>query len=250
MVSAYDLIVAGLSVLVSLGTVVVCLRKRIFLKYPLVNLYLAVSVVFTVGCYYLYRTEGYSSLAYFYFYYTWDAVASIIGYVLVASFFDQMFRPSAFRPYVRPTLALFFLGVLVVSGVFVSKHVGQGYFYSKFAMEFQQNMFFVGVLLTFLLWVSMSYLRAESRRFVLLVSGLGIYFSAHAVNYAFQQLFPYPLVTTALTKVPPVAYTVMVLLWLYTFLRVPEGEPAYVPQQGTAADRPAYAAAVAGRGRD
>jgi len=89
---------------------------------------------------------------------------------------------------VRPTLALFFLGILVVTGVFVSRNLGQPYFYSRFANEFQQNMFFVGVLLTFLLWISMTYLRSESRRFVLLVSGLGIYFSAHAVNYALQFL--------------------------------------------------------------
>ncbi|MCI0403540.1 MAG: hypothetical protein L0212_08460, partial [Acidobacteria bacterium] len=117
-----------------------------------------------------------------------------------------------------------------------------------FLREFQQNMFFVGVLLTFLLWVSMAYLRAESRRFVLLVSGLGVYFSAHAVNYAFQNLFPSPVVAAALTKVPPIAYTVMVSLWLYTFLRVPEGEPAYVPQ-GAAAEKPVYVVASAGRGQ-
>lgn len=249
MVSTYDLIVAGLSVLLSLAVVGVCLYRRSSRRYFFLNFYLIASVVFTLGLYYLYRTEGYGSLAYYYFYFGADAVQNIVGYLLIASFFDQMFRPSLFRPYVRPTLAFFFFGVVGVSAIFVSRHVSQDYFYSRFANEFQQNMFFVGVLLTFLLWVSMSYLRAESRRFVLLVSGLGIYFSAHAVNYALQFLLKSDAATALLTKVPPIAYTVMVSLWLYTFLRVPEGEPAYVPQEGTAAEKPAYVVASAGRGR-
>ena len=88
----------------------------------------------------------------------------------------------------------------------------------------------------------MNYLQAESRRFVLIVSGLGIYFSAHAANYAFQYLFPYRAVVDALTKVPPIAYTFMVVLWLYTFLRVPEAEPAV---RATARTRPQVAMARA-----
>lgn len=247
MVSTYDLIVAGLSVLVSLGAVGVCLRRRLFLGYLFLNLYLVASIIFTVGCYYLYRTEGYGSIAYFYFYYTADGIQNVIGYLLIGSFFDYMFRQSSFRPYVRPTLAIFFLGIIAVSGVIISRSVDH-FSAAAFLRELQQNMFFVGVLLTFLLWISMTYLRAESRRFVLLVSGLGIYFSAHAVNYAIQNLFPSPAVAAALTKVPPIAYTLMVSLWLYTFLRVPEGEPAYLPQ-GKKAERPALAVAGAGRGQ-
>jgi hypothetical protein len=248
-VGTYDLIVAGLSVLVSLSTVVVCLRQRVFVRHLFVNLYLISSLAFTLGSLYVIRTEGYSSQVYFYFYYTADAIQNVIGYLLIGGFFAYLFRESVFRPYVGPTLGLFFLGVAGISGLFVSKHVGQPYFYSRFANEFQQNMFFVGVLLTFLLWISMTYLRSESRRFVLLLSGLGIYFSAHAVNYALQFLLKSDAATAALTKVPPIAYTVMVSLWLYTFLRVPEGEAAYVPQEGTAAKKPVYVVASAGRGQ-
>jgi hypothetical protein len=227
----------------------VCLRRGLFTKFLFLNLYLISSILFTAGLYYIYRTDGYGSLLYYYFYYTSDGIQNLVGYLLIASFFAYMFRESAFRPYVRPVLGLFFFGIIAVSAVFVSRHVGKEYLYSRFAMEFQQNMFFVGVLLTFLLWISMTYLRAESRRFVLLVSGLGIYFSAHAVNYAFQHLFANAAVASALTKVPPIAYTLMVSLWLYTFLRVPEGEVAYVPQEGTEAKKPAYVVASAGRGQ-
>ena len=225
MVSTYDLVVASVSVLLSLATVIVCLWRRCFLRYVFLNLYLIASMGFTIGCHYVVQTSGYTSLPYFYFYYTADAILNIIGYLLVASFFDQMFRRSILRPYVRPTLAIFFLGVVGVSGLFISRNVS--HLYSRFVIEFEQNMFFVGVLLTFLLWISMSYLRAESRRFVLLVSGLGIYFSAHAANYALQFLFRG--LADVLASVPPFAYTFMVLLWLYTFWGVPEGEPMVEP---------------------
>lgn len=225
MIGTYDLIVALLSVAIALGAVGVCLRQRCFRRYLFVNLYLLSSVWFTLGSLYLIRTQGYNSLSYFYFYYTGDAIQNIIGYLLIAAFFDQMFRRSMFHSYVRPTLAIFFLLVVGISALFVWRNYST--LYSSFLIELQQNMFFVGVLLTFLLWLSMNYLHAESRRFVLLVSGLGIYFSAHAVNYALQ--FLSSGLKNALTMVPPLAYTLMVALWLYTFWRVPEGEAAVAP---------------------
>ncbi|MFQ5695941.1 MAG: hypothetical protein ACE5HB_08125, partial [Terriglobia bacterium] len=107
---------------------------------------------------------------------------------------------------------------------------------SRFVYEFQQNMYFVGVLLTFLLWISMSYLQAESRRFVLLVSGLGIYFSSHAVTYALKFLFP---TFAQVQNVPPLAFCLTVSLWLYTFLRVSEDVPAAVPRAVRAGPREA-----------
>lgn len=227
MIGTYELVVALLSVAMSLSVMGVCLWTRSFRRYVFLNLYLLISLTHTIGSLYTIKTFGYDSLTYFYFYYTGDAVGSTIGYLLIASFFDHMFRHSVFRPYVRPTLGFFFLLVVVISSLFVIRNYSQ--LYSRFLFELQQNMFFVGVLLTFLLWIAMNYLRAESRRFVLLVSGLGIYFSAHAANYALRFLFPsptHPNLVEILSRVPPVAYTFMVSLWLYTFWRVPEGEAA------------------------
>lgn len=225
MLGIYEVIVEMLSVVIALGIVGLCLRYGWFTRYLSLNSWLLAVVVFTSGCYYVRTVYGYTSPEYFYFYYTGDAVATIALYLLIGSFFDRLLRESVFHKYVRPTLAFFFLMVVGVSGLFVSRSMDN--LYSRFGIELQQNMFFVGLLLTFLLWISMSYLRAESRRFVLLVSGLGIYFSAHAVSYALQFLFSG--LKEIWLLVPPLAYTLMVSLWLYTFLRVPEGEPAAEP---------------------
>ncbi|MBI4461780.1 MAG: hypothetical protein HY653_02635 [Acidobacteria bacterium] len=225
MIGTYDYVIAALSVLLSLGTALVCLRQQLFYRYFLLNLYLIVSTIFTLATQYLIHTAGYTSIEYFYFYYTGDAIGTIVGYLAIASLFDQMLRHSILSRYVRPTLGIFFLLVVVISGVFISRSVD--HLYSRFVIEFQQNMYFVGVLLTFLLWLSMSYLGAETRRFALLVSGLGIYFAAHACNYAARFLFPG--MADLATRIPPLAYNLMILVWFYTFLRIPEGEPAAVP---------------------
>lgn len=232
MIGAYEVTILWLSVILALAVAVVCVRNKCFLRYFFLNSYLLFFTAHTLGGFYLLRTQGYNSLSYFHFYYTGDAILSVIGYLLVASFFDQLLRGSIFRPYVRPTLAIFFFLVIGVSGVFVLRNYS--HLYSRFVIEFEQNMFFVGVLLTFLLWISMSYLQAESRRFVLLVSGLGIYFSAHAANYALRFLFPgptHPNLLEILSRVPPLAYTFMVVLWLYAFWRVPEAEVAVEPAE-------------------
>jgi len=229
-IGSYELFVATLGVVLSLGTVGVCLYRRSFLRYFFLNAYLLSSVVFMVVLYYVYRTEGYDSPSYFYAYYVGDGLFNVFGYLLIASFFDRLLRESVFHKYIRPTLLLSFLLVVGVSGRFISSNVDR--LASRFVYEFQQNMFFVGVLLTFLLWISINYLHAESRRFVLLVSGLGIYFSAHAANYALQYLVP--ALGPILTKIPPLAYNLMALLWLYTFWRVAEDEVAVLEAPGEA----------------
>jgi hypothetical protein len=203
----------------------VCLYAKSFLRYFVLNLYLLVNLLFTLGCYYVYLIYGYESAQYYYFYFLGDAIQNIAGYLLIASFFDRLLRESAFHKYVRPTLAICFLLIAGISAFFIAGSVGR--LYSEFVLELQQNLYFVGVLLTFLLWMSVSYLDVRSRRFTLLVSGLGIYFAAHAASYALRFLFSG--LEAPMTAVPPLAYNFMVGLWLYTFLRVPEEEVAVQP---------------------
>jgi len=225
MLSTYQYVVAALSVILSLGTVIVCVRQKCFYRYFFLNLYLLLITISTLAGQYLIHTVGYTSAQYFYFYFTSDAITNIICYLVIGAFFDQMFRQSFFARYVRPTLAFFFLLVILITGLYIARSTD--HLFSRFVLEFQQNMYFVGVLLTFLLWMSMMYLGAETRRFALLVSGLGIYFTAHAASYAAS--FLSTSAQSFALQIPPVAYTLMTLVWLYTFLRVPEGEAAVEP---------------------
>ncbi len=225
MVGTYDLVIEVLGAVLALGVVVICARQGFFNRYLFLNVYLLTNVVFTLGCYYVRSLYGYRSVEYFDFYYTGDAIPNIVGYLVIGSFFDRLLRHSTFHRYVRPTLTIFFVLIAGISAFFIAGSVDR--LYPRFVIELQQNLYFVGALLTFLLWMAVSYLDVQSRRFTLLVSGLGIYFAAHAANYAIRFLFP--SLSTLTLVVPPLAYNFMVGLWLYTFLRVPEEEVAVQP---------------------
>ncbi len=225
MVGTYELSIEVLSVLLALGVVVISTRQGFFNRYLFLNVYLLTNVGFTLGCYYVRSLYGYRSVEYFDFYYTGDAIPNIVGYLVIGSFFDRLLRHSTFHRYVRPTLTIFFVLIAGISAFFIAGSVDR--LYPRFVIELQQNLYFVGVLLTFLFLMSVSYLDVRNRRFTLLVSGLGIYFAAHAANYAIRFLFPSLSALTLI--VPPLAYNFMVGLWLYTFLRVPEEEVAVQP---------------------
>ncbi len=225
MAATYELSVEIASVVLALTSVGVCLLSRCFRRYVFLNLYLLMCTGFSIGNYYVRSLYGYTSEQYYYFYFMGDAVMMFVAYLVIGSFFDHLFRHSVFCSYIRPALVFLFLLVVGISGLFISRSVG--HFYSGFVIELEQNMYFVGVVLTFLLWISMSYLGAQNRRFVLLVAGMGTLFAAHAANYAVRFLFPSLSALTLL--VPPLAYNFMVGLRLYTFLRVPEEEVGVQP---------------------
>ena len=54
---------------------------------------------------------------------------------------------------------------------------------TKFVMELSQNLYFVGVVLTYVLWGAMMKLRENRTRLMQLVLSMGVYFSAFAGSY-------------------------------------------------------------------
>jgi hypothetical protein len=86
-------------------------------------------------------------------------------------------------------------------------------------VELSQNLYFVGVVLTYVLWGAVVKLRETRTRLVQLVLALGIYFSASAAAYALRNMFPSLAVTHF---IPPLAGTFLPLAWAYTFWKVSE----------------------------
>lgn len=91
---------------------------------------------------------------------------------------------------------------------------------SRFVVELSQNLYFVGVVLTYVLWGAVMQLRETRARIVQLVLSLGVFFSAHAVIYAARHLFPQyaPWFSWA----PAMLGLILPLAWAYTFTMVPE----------------------------
>jgi hypothetical protein len=91
---------------------------------------------------------------------------------------------------------------------------------TKFAFELSQNLYFVGLLLTYILWGAMLKLRETRALLVQLVLSLGVYFSASAASYAMSNLDPH--FVSYLRYLMPAMGCLLPLSWAYAFWRVPD----------------------------
>lgn len=204
-----------------------CVRRSWFRKYLFLNLFLIFNTAADLVRWWTYYSYGFTSLRYFYIYLYTDVALVFFTYLLVLSFYDNVFRHSIFRRYVRRTLGLLFLVLVAISAIALRHSTDQ--FFSRLFFELEQNLYFAGLLLNSLLWISLNHLRVESKRLALLATGLGIMFASHAAKYSFHYLFQGTALSTVATSIPPFAYLLMLSLWAYTFLRVPEDVPAAEP---------------------
>jgi hypothetical protein len=91
---------------------------------------------------------------------------------------------------------------------------------TSFAFELSQNLYFVGLILTYILWAAVVKLRELRAHVIQLVLSLGLYFSAFAASYAISNLRPglYP----HMCYLVPIMGCLLPLSWAYTFWRVPQ----------------------------
>jgi hypothetical protein len=91
---------------------------------------------------------------------------------------------------------------------------------THFAFELSQNLYFVGLVLTYVLWGAILKLRESRALLVQLVLSLGVYFSAFAASYAISNLNP--TLFSYIHYLVPVFGCLLPLAWAYAFWRVPE----------------------------
>jgi lipopolysaccharide export LptBFGC system permease protein LptF len=89
---------------------------------------------------------------------------------------------------------------------------------TTFAYELSQNLYFVGLVLTYVLWGAVVKLRETRTRLVQIILSLGLYFSAYAACYALGNLSTRYSVVQYLSGtigcLLPLAWTVT--MWRYT----------------------------------
>jgi hypothetical protein len=200
--------------------VVVCLafHKDTF-RYFSLNLYMLAAALVTVGHYFTFHTYGFSSLQYRYFYYYSESLLIVLIYFTVMELYQHVFREMNVSRYIRGAAALLLIGTAFFSYAVVRQN--KDHLTSHFVVELGQNLYFVGVVLTYLLWGAILKLRETRTRLIQLVLALGVYFSATAGTYALRNLFP-GLQEAVLRWVPPLIGTWLPLAWAYTFSKVPE----------------------------
>jgi hypothetical protein len=133
--------------------------------------------------------------------------------------YQHVFREMNVSRYIRGAAALLLIATAFFSYAVVRQN--KDHLTSHFVVELGQNLYFVGVVLTYLLWGAILKLRETRTRLIQLVLALGVYFSATAGTYALRNLFP-GLQEAVLRWVPPLIGTWLPLAWAYTFSKIPE----------------------------
>jgi hypothetical protein len=195
-----------------------CLIKRkAYTKHFTILIFLSASITVSVARYFILVASGLKSSSYFYFYYYSDAVLTLCLYFVLMSFYSQVFSQMGVGKMLRAA-ALLVLGMTAL----ISQHMvssSSDRLLTKFAYELSQNLYFVGVVLTYVLWGAMMKLHENRTRLMQLVLGLGVFLSAFAGSYALRNMYPDLAIWRYFIHIMAVWLPAS---WAYTFLRVPE----------------------------
>ncbi len=204
--------------LLEAGVVVCAVKSHSFRRYIFLNLYMALCFLVSVGRYQVLSHSGVASREYTYFYFYSDALLTIGLYFALLNLYSLVFDEMKVERYLRLGAILLLAGTAWFSYAVVQQSSHR--ILSHFAYELSQNLYFVGLILTYALWGAILKLRETRARLIQLVLALGVYFSAFAAKYALQNLYPQ---VTLLHHLTPLLGCVLPAAWAYCFLRVSEG---------------------------
>ena len=169
--------------------VIVCaLSRHSFRRYLCLNLYMLSSLLVSAGRYWALSHYGLRSNEYKYFYFYSDAVLTIFLYLALITLYLRVFDEMNVEKYVRLAAVLLLAGTALFSYGVVQQSSNR--MLTGFFLELSQNLYFVGLVLTYVLWGAILKLRETRTQLIQLVLSLGIYFSAFAATFALGNIFP------------------------------------------------------------
>jgi hypothetical protein len=180
-------------------------------------LYLCACLAGEFGAHAILQSSGYNSDAYYYFFFYSKSVLTICLYFVLMGLYSHVFSDMGAGKYIRGGAALILAGTAGISYYMVMASSDR--LVTHFAVELGQNLYFVGVILTYLLWFAMSKLRENRTRVTQLVLSMGVYVSLSAGSYALNNLYPYH--HEFWKYYFPITSMWLPLSWAYTFLKVP-----------------------------
>lgn len=219
MLGSYFNVVAVVGFLLEIYVVVCSLHRKSFFHELAINMYMLAAAAVTGGLsLYTYRF-GMTTPTYVYYYYYSDSLLTILMFWVIIHFYQQVFSEMRVSRYVRRAAVLLLLATAFFSYAVV--HQNRSHLTSRFVIEMGQNLYFVGVVLTYLLWGTVMKLKETRARLVQLVLALGVYFSASAGSYAIGNLFPH-LYMPLLRYLLPIFAVWLASAWAYTFTKIPD----------------------------
>lgn len=204
-----------LATLLEVAVVVCALKRHSFRRYLCLNLYMLFSFVVSVVRYRVLSLHGLSSSEYTYCYYYSDAILTIFLYLALITLYLHVFDEMKVEKYVRLAAILLLAGTALFSYLVVQQSSQR--MATSFVFELSQNLYFVGLVLTYVLWGAILKLRETRTQLIQLVLSLGVYFSAFAATFALENMFPN---FQSVSYIAPVFGCLLPLAWAYAFLRL------------------------------
>lgn len=202
-----------LCTLFEIAVVVCALKKGAFRRYLLLNIYMLASVAVTVARFEVLTSYGFTSTEYIYVFYYSDTLLTIFLYFALASLYAHVLSELKAERYLRLATLLLLAGTALFSYAVVEQSTTR--LISRFVVELSQNLYFVGLVLTYILWGAILKMRETRTRVIQLVLSLGVYFSLLAADYALRNL--YPSSRPVLGSVQQMIGCFLPLAWAYAF---------------------------------
>ena len=214
-----------------LAFVVCSIYRKSFVRYIFLNLYFLLTLAASLFRHIVLSRSGFSSDEYRYAYFYSDVLLTLVLYVALISLYSRVFEELRFSRYVRFSAVLLLFGTAGFSYAVVAQ--SQERLSTDFAYELSQNLYFVGLILTYILWAAILKLKETRTRLVQIVLSLGVYFSAYAASYALVNLAAKDSIFLYLV---PIVGCLLPLAWTITIWRHPE-ESRLVPARLVAVPR-------------
>src|SRR6202023_3367911 len=170
--------------------VVVCaVRRKVLKKYFVLNLCMLLCVGVSLGRFHILTHDGgLKSITYRYFYFYSDALLTIVLYFGLISLYISVFEEMKVERYLRMGAIVLLAGTSWFTYAVVSQSSHKILTY--FAFELSQNLYFVGLVLTFVLWGAILKLRETLTQLIHLLLSLGVYFSSYSATFSLGNIFP------------------------------------------------------------
>jgi hypothetical protein len=214
-----DYLLWFLTALLEVSVAVCSLKRHSFRRYLALNVYMLGSLVVTILRYWVFSHYGFTSPQYLYFYFYSDALLTVGLYFALITLYSYVLSELDTGRYVRLAAIVLLAGTAFFSYQVIQQSSDR--MLTRFVVELSQNLYFVGLVLTYLLWGAILKLRETRAQLIQLVLSLGLYFSAFAATYALRNL--YPGLHAVWGHLPQLIALSLPLAWAYTIWRVPEG---------------------------
>jgi hypothetical protein len=211
---SFGYVIWALGAFLEVFVVVCALAKGSFRRYLCLNLYMASSFFVSFLRFEKLNQYGLLSSEYAYVYFYSDAVLTILLYFALITLYVHVFDEMKAEKIVRLAAVLLLAGTAFFSYEVVQQ--SQHRMLTHFFFELSQNLYFVGLVLTYLLWGAVLKLRETRTQLIQLVLSLGVHFSVFAATYALRNMYP----GFQYASYVPLFGCILPLAWAYAFWRL------------------------------